>query len=355
MDNEPDRNFKPALLRLINTQCGDDSAMISRRQFIAAAAAATFLTGLDRANAADHSVNGIPYRTLGKTGERVSAIGLGGYHIGLPKEEEGLSIIRTAIDRGINFLDNCWDYNKGDSEVRMGKALKDGYRDKVFLMTKIDGRDQKTAAEQIDQSLKRLQTDRIDLVQFHEIIRMHDPDKVFDKGGALHAAIAAKKSGKIRYIGFTGHKDPKIHLKMLGMAVLNGFQFDTVQMPLNVLDAHFDSFEKQVLPFLLEHNIGVLGMKPMGGGIIPKTNAVTAIECLHYALSLPTSVVITGCDRLDVLEQAITAAKTFKPFTDKERAALLERTATVAQMGKFEWYKTTERFDGTTKHPEWCG
>jgi len=188
------------------------------------------------------------YRPLGRTGEQVSLIGLGGHHIGRQKEEkESIAIIRAAIDAGINFMDNCWDYHDGGSELRMGKALRDGYRKKVFLMTKIDGRTKKAAAEQLDQSIQRLQTEVIDLLQFHEVLRMEDPDRIFAQGGALEAVVAAQKAGKVRFIGFTGHKDPLVHLRMLEVAAKHGFRFDTVQMPLNVMDAHFRSFAKHVL------------------------------------------------------------------------------------------------------------
>ena len=218
----------------------------------------------------------IPYRTLGRTGERVSAIGLGGWHLGLERVDEPLSlrIIRTAIDRGINFLDNCWDYNDGASETRVGKALRDGYRQKVFLMTKIDGRSYAEATRQLDQSLERLETDCIDLVQHHEILRYDDPHRIFDEEGANRALVDAQRAGKIRYIGFTGHKDPHIHLYMLDVAREHGFLFDTVQMPLNVMDAHYRSFGKLVLPELVKQGIGVLGMKPMANGIILKSNTV---------------------------------------------------------------------------------
>ena len=300
--------------------------------------------------------SGIPYRTLGRTGEKVSVVGLGGYHIGRQAEEqESIRIIRTAIDNGINFLDNCWDYNGGASEVRMGKALRDGYRQKVFLMTKIDGRDKKTAAQQIEESLRRLETDRIDLLQFHEIIRMNDPERIFALGGGMEAVLEAKKAGKIRYIGFTGHKSPAIHLKMLDTAASHQFRFDTVQMPLNVMDAHYGSFEKKVLPVLLKHQIGVLGMKPMGDHFILDSKVVTPMECLHYAMNLPTSVVITGCDSLSILEQALKAAHGFRPMTEIEVAALLARTAKAAQKGRYELYKTTHHFDGTYHNPQWLG
>src|ERR1700730_6274597 len=238
------------------------------------------------------------YRTLGHTGEKVSAIGVGGWHLGLSHVDEGLAIriVHSALDRGINFLDNCWDYNEGASEIRMGKALGDGYREKAFLMTKIDGRSKREATRQLDESLRRLKTDCIDLVQHHEVIRFEDPHRIFDAEGANAALVEARAAGKIRYIGFTGHKDPRIHLHMLEVAKEQGFSFATVQMPLNVMDAHYRRFEKLVLPELVKQKIGVLGMKSMANGIILKSRTVTPVECLHYALNLPTSVVITGCD-----------------------------------------------------------
>jgi len=299
----------------------------------------------------------IPYRTLGRTGERVSAIGLGGWHLGLARVDEQLSvrIIRTAIDRGINFLDNCWDYNDGASETRMGKALRDGYREKVFLMTKIDGRSDAEAMRQLEISLERLQTDCIDLVQHHEILRYDDPHRIFDDEGANRALVDAQKAGKIRYIGFTGHKDPHIHLYMLEVARQHGFVFDTVQMPLNVMDAHYRSFGRLVLPDLVKHEIGVLGMKPMANGIILKSNTVSAMECLHYALNLPTSVVITGVDSMEILDQACEAARTFRRWSDTELTALLSKTAKAAARGEFEPFKTSSIFDGTAQNPAWLG
>ena len=296
------------------------------------------------------------YRQLGTTNEEVSAIGLGGHHIGRQKEEkESIAIIRAAIDAGITFMDNCWDYHDGGSEVRMGKALQDGYRKKVFLMTKIDGRTKKAAGEQIDESLKRLQTDVIDLVQHHEIIRLEDPDRIFAAGGAQEALEAAKKAGKVRYMGFTGHKDPLVHLRMVEVAKDHGLTFDTAQMPLNVLDAHFRSFEKQVVPVLVKAGTGVLGMKSMGDGLVLKSKAATAVECLRYALSLPTSVVITGIDSMEILNQALSVAKDFKPYTEKEVTDLLAKTKAAAEKGKWERFKTTNAFDGTAQHPAWLG
>jgi predicted aldo/keto reductase-like oxidoreductase len=299
----------------------------------------------------------IPYRVLGRSGERVSAIGIGGWHLGLKHVDEPLSIriVRTAIDRGITFMDNSWDYNEGRSELRMGKALGDGYREKAFLMTKIDGRSKRAAARQLDESLRRLQTDRIDLVQHHEILRYEDPHRIFDEEGANAALVEARQAGKLRYIGFTGHKDPRIHLYMLEVAQENGFEFDTVQMPLNVMDAHYRSFEKLVLPELVKRQIGVLGMKPLANGLILKSKTVTAIECLHYALNLPTSVVITGCDSMEILEQALEAARAFRPMSEAEVLAMLAKTAEAASKGEFELFKTTSIFDSTTYHPDWLG
>ncbi|MDB4936068.1 MAG: Nucleoside-diphosphate-sugar epimerase [Labilithrix sp.] len=296
----------------------------------------------------------MPKRQLGKTGESVSIVGLGGFHMGLPKDEsESIRLVRSAIDRGINFMDNCWDYNDGRSEERMGKALKDGYRQKAFLMTKLDGRTKKAAAEQLEQSLRRLGTDRIDLVQIHEVIRPTDPERCFAAGGCIEALLDAKKAGKLRFIGFTGHKDPDIHLAMLKAADDHQFAFDTVQMPLNVMDAHYRSFEKMVLPVLVKKGIGVLGMKSMGSGTILESKAVTAVECLHYAMSLPTSVVITGCDSMGILDQAIAAALSFKPMEPAQVTALLDKTKDLAKDGRFERFKTSTQFDGTYKHPEW--
>ena len=296
------------------------------------------------------------YRKLGPTGEKVSAIGLGGYHIGMPKDaEEGVRIVRSALDRGMNFLDNCWDYHDGESEIRMGKALGGGYRQKAFLMTKFDGRTREAAAKQIDESLQRLKTDRIDLIQYHENIRLEDPDRFFAEGGALEAVLAAKKAGKVRYIGFTGHKDPVVHLRMLDVAAQHQFHFDACQMPLNVMDAHFRSFGHQVLPRLVKEGIAALGMKPMGDGNVLKSGVVTPMECLHYALSLPVSVVINGCESMERLEQAFAAAEKFQPMSETQISKLLAKTAKPAQTGQFEPFKTTSQFDGTAHHPEWLG
>ena len=335
----------------------EDGPKIHRRDLLGALAGATAATVLSENLQAQETRSGdMIYRMLGRTGEKVSAIGLGGSHIGNPKDPaEGIKIIRTAVDRGITFLDNCWDYHDGDSEVRMGNALRDGCRAKVFLMTKFDGRTKAATAKQIDESLSRLQTDHLDLIQYHENIRMEDPDRFFAPNGPLEALVDAKKAGKIRYIGFTGHKDPAVHLRMLEVAADHNFHFDTAQMPLNVLDISFRSFAKQVVPKLVQQGIGVLGMKPLASGAIPKNNIATAIECLHYALSLPTSVVINGCDSMERLDQAFEAARTFKPLTDTQISALAARTKQAALTGKFEAFKTSIGFDGTARNPQWMG
>jgi aryl-alcohol dehydrogenase-like predicted oxidoreductase len=296
------------------------------------------------------------YRTLGKTNEKVSAIGLGGYHLGHPPDPaDAIRIVRSAIDRGINFMDNCWDYYLGESEKRMGAALRDGYRQKVFLMTKFDGRTKDSTAQQIDESLERLGTDHIDLMQYHENIRLEDPDRFFAAKGPIEALMEAKKAGKIRYIGFTGHKDPLVHLRMLDVAAQHNFHFDSCQMPLNPMDAHFRSFEHMVLPRLVAQHIGVLGMKSMGDGNLLKSGRVKPMECLHYALNLPTSVVITGCESMAILDQAIEASRTFRPLTRAELSELLAKTRDAAITGEFEPFKTTQQFDGTAQHPQWMG
>jgi uncharacterized protein len=299
---------------------------------------------------------GMIYRDLGTTGERVSAIGMGGYHLGKQTDaSQSIQLMHAGIDRGITFMDNCWDYNDGISEVRMGQALRNGYRQKVFLMTKMDGRTAVEYNKQLEQSLGRLQTDMIDLVQFHEVIRMEDPDRIFAPGGAIEAAIAARQAGKIRYIGFTGHKDPAVHLRMLETAQKHTFHFDSVQMPINVMDAHFRSFTNEVMPVALKQGIGVLAMKTFGDPYILKSNTVQPIEALHYGLTLPVSVIITGIDNTQVLDQAFEAARTFKPLDQTQMASLLARTATAAADGKFELFKTTSHYDGTAQNPKWLG
>jgi predicted aldo/keto reductase-like oxidoreductase len=355
--NQPSQRYSchPHLSSVPRTDDSPDAG-ISRRGFLGFAAASIFLARTERQSQRAESSNGIPYRTLGRSGEKVSLVGLGGYHLGKQADpQESIRIIRAGLDEGINFLDNCWDYNGGESEIRMGNALRDGYRQKAFLMSKIDGRTKAAATSQIHESLSRLQTDRIDLLQFHEVIRDTDPDRIFAEGGGMEAVVEAQKAGKIRYIGFTGHKSPDIHLKMLATASKHGFTFDAVQMPLNVMDAHFHSFEKRVLPFLLKHDIGVLGMKPMGDHIILESKTATPVECLHYAMNLPTSVVITGCDSHPILQQALQAARSFQPLSATEVAALLTKTAKAAEAGQFERYKTSHDFDGTYANPQWLG
>ena len=337
-----------------------DQDDVSRRRFLEIASGGVLAAGLHSVfpNPArsQEAKNGIPYRNLGHTAERVSIVGIGGYHLGKQADpNESIAIIRKALDEGVNFLDNCWDYNGGESEVRMGKALRDGYRQKAFLMTKIDGRTKAAANQQLEESLRRLQTDHIDLLQFHEVIRDTDPDRIFAEGGAAEAVLAARRAGKIRFIGFTGHKSPDIHLKMLSTAAEHHFSFDTVQMPLNVMDAHFDSFEKKVLPVLVKNGTGVLGMKPFGDHFILDSKTATPIECLHYPMNLPTSAVITGCDSLQILDQALQAARSFKPMSEAQVAALLAKTANAAQAGAFERYKTSHHFDGTFANPQWLG
>ena len=328
---------------------------MDRREFVKLSLTTALVSGVSQ-SVFGEKTSAMQYRTLGHTGEKVSIVGLGGYHIGMQKDvSESVRIIRTALDNGINFLDNCWDYNDGQSEIRMGDALQNGYRAKAFLMTKIDGRDKNTATQQIEQSLKRLRTGHIDLLQFHEVIRLSDPDKIFGPGGGMEAALAAKKAGKIRYIGFTGHKNPEVHLKMLHTAFAHHFTFDAVQMPLNVMDAHFESFQKKVLPVLVEHHIGVLGMKSMGDTNILASKTVTPVECLHYAMNLPTSVVITGCDSMPILQQALNAARDFRPLSEQQVNAILAKTAKAAQNGRFEPYKVTHDFDGTYQNPQWLG
>ena len=323
---------------------------------VAAAAGTSIAQSPAKAATTRPEAPGMIYRDLGTTGERVSAIGLGGYHIGKqPDADESIALIRKAIDSGITFLDNCWDYNDGLSEVRMGHALRDGYRSKVFLMTKMDGRTKDSYNKQLEQSLGRLQTDTIDLVQFHEVIRMEDPDRIFAPNGAIEAAVAAKQAGKIRYIGFTGHKDPAVHLRMLETAQKHSFHFDTIQMPINVMDAHFRSFTKEVIPVALKQGIGVLAMKTFGDHHILDSKTVEPIEALHYGLTQPVSVVITGIDSPTILDQALTAARTFKPLTEAQQATLLARTREAALEGKFELFKTSAQYDGTAANPKWLG
>jgi predicted aldo/keto reductase-like oxidoreductase len=335
-----------------------------RREFVGAAVVGAALAG-----AAMGQTDQLPrptetrkgdmlYRSFGKTGENVSVIGVGGSHIGQAASEElATRLIRTAVDRGINFMDNSWDYNNGNgqAETRMGKALQDGYRKKVFLMTKVDGRTKELAAKQLDESLRRLQTDHVDLLQFHEVIRMEDPDRFFSEGGAVEAFVEARKAGKIRFIGFTGHKDPAIHLRMLNIAKEKGFHFDAVLFPSNVMDWSFRSFVHEVMPVALREGTGVQTMKPMGGKIILESKVVTPTECLRYALSQPTSVVIHGMDKMEYLEHSLEVVKNFKPMSPEQISALAGKAKQAAMSGKYELFKTTARFDATARNPSWIG
>ena len=353
----------------------DSEAKLPRRAFLGTALGATVAAPLaptamsQNQSAQPASLDNLPrpaetrkgdmlYRALGQTGETVSVIGVGGSHVGqMPSEQEAIRLIRTAINRGVTFMDNSRDYNNGTGadELRMGKALRDGYRQKVFLMTKVDGRTRQAAAQQLDQSLQRLQADHIDLLQFHETIRMEDPDRFFAEGGALEAFLDAKKAGKIRFIGFTGHKDPAIHLRMIEMAKQHRFHFDAVLFPSNVMDYSFRSFVHQVMPVALREGIGVQTMKPMGGKFILDSKTVTPAECLQYALSWPTSVVIHGMDKMEYLNQTLDVVKNFRPLTHQQVAALAAKAQTAAMTGKYELFKTTAHFDSTAKNPQWLG
>ncbi len=321
----------------------------NRREFLQAGAAGIAAAGIAGAAPTVGRANssGIPLRPLGKTGEMVSAIALGGHSSTNPQklsEKESLALIRRAVDEGITFMDNCWDYHDGEAEVRMGKALAEGgRRDKTFLMTKVCGRTAKEAASNLEDSLRRLKTDRLDLWQFHEMVYDNDPDWVFDEDGAIHAGIQALKDGKVRFLGFTGHKDPSIHLKMLGKP----FDWAAVQMPLNVMDAHYRSFQKDVLPQLVKRGIGVLAMKSLGGnGSIVTKGGVSVEDALRYVLSLPISTLVSGIDSEKVLDQNLKIVRDFKPLGDDERHAIESRTLKLAGDGRFELFKSSKTFDG---------
>jgi predicted aldo/keto reductase-like oxidoreductase len=348
---------------------------MERRNFLKQAAATAALAGLKSAAGEDAptsgldgaaaltplpfvaTVNGIGRRKLGRADAEVSIIGIGGYHLGLGSvtEEVAIRVVRTALDEGINFLDNCWDYNGGVSEERMGKALEEGYRQKAFLMTKIDGRTGQEARRQLEQSMARLKTDHIDLVQIHEVIRMADAEQAFQPRNVVDVLKQARQDGKLRFIGFTGHKSPSMHLNMIGAADKHGFTFDTVQMPINALDEHYDSFGQQVIPVAQKHGMAILGMKPLSNAAILKSGNVTAEEALHYAMSVPVTMTITGCQSLANLEQALGVARNFRPMNMKQKIALLEKTAPLAPGGKFEDYKSSNIYDGTIHNPQWLG
>ncbi len=292
---------------------------------------------------------GIPRRDLGRTGVKVSLIGLGGHSIGqLKEEQDAIRLTREAIDAGITFMDNAWDYHSGKSEEWMGKALQDGYRDKVFLMTKVcshDARGKDVAMKQLEESLRRLKTDHLDLWQIHEVVYWNSPELNFRKGGTIEALDEAKKQGKVRFVGFTGHKHPEIHLKMLSY----DYPFDACQLPLNCLDASFKgvSFEETVLPELLRRKIAPLGMKSLGGtGEMIRKGVVTAQEALRYVMSLPVSVLVSGINSFDVLRENLAIARSFEPMSPDEMRALRERVARFATDGRFELYKVTAMFEG---------
>jgi uncharacterized protein len=290
------------------------------------------------------STSSIPLRDFGKTGVKISAIGMGGHHLGDAEDSATATLlVHEAIDGGVTFFDNCWEYHRGKSEDWMGAALK-GKRDKVFLMTKVctHGREASLALQMLEQSLRRLQTDHLDLWQVHGVSFENDPNLFMRRGGAAEALLQAKKEGKVRFLGFTGHKDPTLHLAMLQ----TGFPFDAVQMPLNVFDSHFHSFEKLVLPELLKRNIAPLGMKPMNGGGDPIKNGVlTAEESLRYAMSLPVATTITGIEKPEVLHQNLKVAQGFQAYSATEMQALRDRCAQVAGDGRFELYKVSLKYD----------
>ena len=287
----------------------------------------------------------IPLRPFGRTGEEVSLLGLGGAHIGRQPEDEAIRLMLTAFDAGVTFLDNAWEYNVGDSEFRMGKAIKQwGARDKLFVMTKDCAHDRKAQHSmlKLEQSLRRLQVDVLDLWQLHEVVWEDDPDWIFAPGGSAEALLKAKDQGKVRYIGFTGHKSPEIHRRMLSQ----GFPWDACQMPLNVLDAHYASFEREILPLCQQQGIAVIAMKSMADGHLLKCGAnVTAEEALRYVMSLPVATVISGMDSMAILEQNLAFTRAFQPLTDAERADLLSRTAEAASDGAYEPFKTTRDYD----------
>ncbi len=319
----------------------------SRRQFLSAslgAASGMVLSQTGASVAADPSRDdqGVPQRRFGRADEKVSLLCVGGHHIGRPSEQESIRIIRQAIDHGATFMDNAWCYHQGAAEERMGKALADGYRDKAFVMTKHHGRDKKTAMRHLEESLRRLKTDRIDLWQYHEIVYDDDPDMIFGKSGGIEAADLARKQGKVRYIGFTGHKKPLLHLKMLAY----GYPWDAVQMPLNPFDANFKSFEQWVLPVLLKRGIAPLAMKTRGGGKLLKTGKVTAEDLWRYAAALPVATIVSGMDTVDLLEKNLRLARRLTPMSQDEMAAVRKKVVELAQTGDHELYKTTRRFDG---------
>jgi uncharacterized protein len=316
----------------------------SRRDFLKRAATGATIAALAQsvlAQTSSPSGTGVPTRVLGRTGQRVSILCLGGWHLGSIKDDaEAVRLVQAAVDEGLTFMDNCWDYHDGRSEELMGRGLE-GRRDRAFVMTKNCERDYAGSMRCLEDSLRRLRTDRIDLWQFHEMVYDNDPDWVFDKGG-IKAAVDARKAGKVRFIGFTGHKDPHIHLKMLGKP----FEWDTAQMPINALDAHYRSFQNQVVPVCLEKKVGVIGMKGYGGNGIIAKSGLTAAEAYRYALSLPVSTQVVGLATLDHLKEAVALARSFTPMSAAEKSALLARVQDAAGDGRYELFKSTVTFDG---------
>jgi len=285
-------------------------------------------------------------------------VAMGGAHLGAAtlSEVEALHLIHRGIDQGVTFLDNCWDYHDGRSEERMGQALgRGGYRKRVFLMTKFDGRDRKTAAAQLEQSLRRLQTDHVDLWQIHHVNRHVDAEQVFAPGGAIEAMLAAQAAGKVRFLGFTGHKNPAHLLRMFEVAAQNAFVFDAVQMPLNVMDAHFQSFERNVIPVAHRTDTAVIAMKVFGDRQILDARVVAPLQMLYYSMNLPVASVVTGIDSVASLDEAVTAAVSFRPLSEAQVASILARSAPLSVDGALERYKTSDELDGTFQHPEWLG
>jgi len=321
----------------------------TRREFLQTSLISTAALAMGNAMSAQtgNSATGIPTRSLGKTGTSVSILCLGGWHIGAVKEKaEAIRIMHAAIDEGITFFDNAWDYHDGRSEEWMGDGLaQDGRRNKVILMTKNCERDYAGSMRNLEESLRRLKTDHLDLWQFHEINYDNDPDWVFDRGG-LKAALEAQKAGKVRFIGFTGHKDPQIHLKMLNKP----YDWDTAQMPINVMDALYRSFQHEVVPVCLAKQIGVLGMKSLAGGFpkgrIPSQGGVTAVDCIRFALTLPVSSLVVGITSMEDLKQDVAIARNFKPMPEAEQMTLLTRIREEASDGRHELFKSTKLFDG---------
>ena len=318
---------------------------LTRRDFVGNATKGATALAVGAPLVAGAASAGLPTRPLGKTGVDVSVLCLGGWHIGYAAAQDeaaAIKVMHAAIDEGITFFDNSWDYHDGGSELVMGKALASGgRRDKVFLMTKGCERDYQGAMRCIDESLKRLQTDYLDLWQFHEIIYENDPDWVFEQDG-IRAAIEAKAAGKIRHIGFTGHRDPRVHHRMLDKP----FDWETVQMPINMMDAHFRSFREHIVPLCVERGAGVIGMKSLGGGVIPGRAGISADTCIRYALSQPISSLVVGITNMDELLQNVATARAFSPMAPAEQSALLAGVREVAGDGRFELYKTTQRMDG---------